>query len=353
MKTQSWIVKTLIILLMAVPLLASPEDEDPLALSPEMIVFLDENVTPHASPLHQLRDLLDLVFNDGDLGFQYSTTTHTAAEAFERRHGSCLSFTNMFIAMARHLGLEVRFREADAVPVWEQRGEVFTVSQHMNAAVDIGSRQLVVDLDPKLREREIGGTVVSDERGLAHFQNNRAMERLVAGDFEGASGYLDRALELAPEAPFLWTNLGVLRSREKDLEGAKQAYLRALELRPDYLPALINMVTVHTRLHEPKLADRYRQEARGFRERNPYYHYNLGLRAWTSGDLQEALEHYKKAVKMKREEHRFHFGLAQVFTRLGKTDRALHHLEKASLYAPDESGRLRYQQEQRQLLAQH
>ena len=260
----------------------------------------------------------------------------------------------MFIAMARHLSLAVTFRESDIAPVWEQRGEVFTLSQHVNVAVDIpgDSRWFLVDFNPEPGELEIRGAVVSDERGLAHFYNNRAVERRVAGDSEGASGYLNRALELAPEAPFLWTNLGVLRSRDEDLEGAKQAYLRALELRRDHLPAMSNLASVYTRLHEPKLAERYRHEARRFRERNPYYHYNLGLQVWSSGDLQEALKRYKKAVKLKREEHRFHFGLAQVLTRLGKTDRALHHLEKASLYAPDESRHL-YYEKQSQLLAQH
>ena len=70
MNTWSWIVKTLIILLMGVPLLASPQDEDPLALSPAMIVFLDENVARNTDPLDQVRDLLDLVFDNSDLRIQ-------------------------------------------------------------------------------------------------------------------------------------------------------------------------------------------------------------------------------------------------------------------------------------------
>ena len=359
-KTWSRITVTLLVLLMGIRLLASsqllgsPQEADPLALTPEMVAVLDKldkNVVRDTDPRKQLHALLDVLFDSSDLGFKYSSATHTAAEAFERQHGDCLSFTNMFIGMARHLGWDVRFREVETVPVWEQRGGVFTVSLHVNAAVNMGSRQFVVDLSPELQDAGMAGTIVSDERGLAHFYNNRAMERLVRGDFEGASAHLDRALELEPDAPFLWTNLGVLRSRAANLEGAEHAYLKALELDSDHLPAMSNLESVYRRLHEPERAEHYRQQARRFREQNPYYHYHLGRRASTSGDLQEALKRYKQSVKLKPEEHRFQFALAQVFTRLGEADRALHHLKKAGLYASDESDRL-YYEEQRQLLAQ-
>ena len=344
----------LLVLLMGIRLLASPQEEDPLALTPEMVSLLDrldKKGARDTDPRKQLHGLLDVLLDGSDLGFKYSSATHTAAEAFERRHGDCLSFTIMFIGMARHLGWDVRFREVDTIPVWEQRGDVFTLSLHVNAAVNTGSRRFVVDLSPEIRDLGLAGTIVSDERGLAHFYNNRAVERLVEGDFEGASAYLDRALELAPEAAFVWTNLGVLRSRAVDLEGATQAYLKALELRPDHLPAMSNLESVYRRLDEPERAEHYQQQARRFREQNPYYHYHLGRRASSSGDLQEALKCYKRSVKLKPEEHRFQFALAQVFTRLGETDRAFHHLKKAGRYASDESDRL-YYEEQLQLLAQ-
>lgn len=326
-------------------------EEHPLELSPEMAAFLDERIPYANQPMERLRRLLDLVFNNHELGFKYATVTHTAIQTFETRTGNCLSFTNMFIAMARHLGLDVKFREADTVPVWGQRGTVFTVSQHINVAVDMGSRWYLVDLYPDLGELEIGGEVISDERGLAHFYNNRAVDRLGAGDMEGALEYLNQALELAPKAPFLWTNLGVMRSRQGDLEGAVEALQTALDLRSNHLPAVSNLAGVFEKLGKSKQAERYRRKTQRFRERNPYYHYHLGLQAWADGSLKEALKHHKKAVKLKREEHRFHFALAQVFTRLGKQNKALHHLEEASRYAPDESGRLRYYQKQRLLLA--
>ncbi len=330
----------------------APLEEDPLALNPEMIAFLDENFPRTLSPFDRMRRLVTLVFNDNVLGFTYGAETRTAIGTFEGRTGNCLSFTSMFIAMARHLGLNARFREAETVPIWNQRGQVFTVSQHINVAVDMGSRWFLVDLYPEVGEMEIGGQVVSDERGLAHFYNNRAVDRLSEGHVEQAAAYLRRALELDAEAPFLWTNMGVVLNRRGDPEGAEAAYRQALKLARAHLPAVSNLATLYAQQGKLDLARRYRSKAAKFRNRNPYYHYHLGNQAQASGEIGEALRHFRKAVKLKREEHRFHFALARVHTRLGKTDQALEHLEAAGRYAPDESGRLRYHQKQRLLLAE-
>ncbi len=327
-------------------------DEDPLALNPEVAAFVDENVSRHSPPLERLRELIDLIFHDESLGFRYDTLTRTASQTFEERSGNCLSFTNMFIAMARHLGIDAHFREAETIPIWSQRGLVFTLSQHINVAVNMGSRWYLVDLFPEIGQMEIGGRVVSDERALAHFYNNRAVDHLSRGDTGEALRYLRRAMELESEAAFLWTNLGVARNQQGDTDGAVEAYRQALRLQPKHLPAIHNLSELYLSTGRADQARRYLARAQRFRNRNPYYHFNLGERAWAEGQPEEALRRYRKAVKLKREEHRFHFALARAYSRIGKTDRALRHLELASRFAPDESGRLRYHQKQRQLLAQ-
>ena len=86
-------------------------DANPLALSPEIQAFLDQKVNTGLADRERLEALVQAVFQDESLRFNYAPETRTAIETFTNRNGNCLSFTTLFIAMARYVGLDARFRE--------------------------------------------------------------------------------------------------------------------------------------------------------------------------------------------------------------------------------------------------
>ena len=92
-----------------------------------------------------------------------------------------------------------------------------------------------------------------------------------------------------PKIAGLWVNLGVLYSRHRHYEHAEAAYLRALEIDEDERSALANLVVVYDALGERELAAAYRERVRGYRERNPYYHYAVAARAYEHQQFAEAL----------------------------------------------------------------
>ncbi len=61
---------------------------------------------------------------------------------------------------------------------------------------------------------------------------------LRSGNYVQAANRAEAALQKAPADPRLWTLDGVARARSGDAERAAAAYKRALQLAPDYLPAL-------------------------------------------------------------------------------------------------------------------
>ena len=70
------------------------------------------------------------------LDFDYEPSlTLTAADTFNHRTGNCLSFTAMFIAMAREAGLKAWFQEVKLPPEWSSVNDTFLVSMHVNAVV--------------------------------------------------------------------------------------------------------------------------------------------------------------------------------------------------------------------------
>jgi len=81
---------------------------DILELSPLMITFLDRWVDKSQGDYFKLRGLLYAVMGDGTFELVYDDATRTAQETFLDQRGNCLSFTSMFVAMSRYLGLDCK-----------------------------------------------------------------------------------------------------------------------------------------------------------------------------------------------------------------------------------------------------
>ncbi len=319
-------------------------DQAPLALNAEMKHFLDQNVDRGLHDMERLQALVNAVFQSRDLSFTYSGETRTATETFQKRNGNCLSFTIMFIAMARYLDLDARFREAEIAPTWSKNGDFTTLNQHVNAAVFLGGQWYAIDVFPAVNRIEIGGEIVTDARGLAHFYNNLAVRSMGSGNFAAAEAYLHKALESDPTTACVWVNLGAVEYHLGQMAASEKHIRKALELNSKDPAALSNLAEVCLRTGRAKEAKRLQAKVKQFQETNPYRQYYLGTQAFEEGRLQEAVGYYKRAIKIKRTEHNFYFALAKAYTQLGENALAVKNLQLAEKYASDPSNKLRYYQ---------
>jgi tetratricopeptide (TPR) repeat protein len=319
-------------------------EEDPLAMTEEMKTFFEERVDHRASPRQRVQLILSALFAEDGVAFTYRNETRTAAETFERRSGDCLSFTNLFIAVARHFDLRVRFREVDIAPNWSQRGSVVVFNRHLNSLVSVGSQGLIIDLIPQINRVEVSGRVVADERGFAHYYNNKGAESIAEGDLDSARDYFKKALDYEDDASFIWANLGVVQTHQKDLEGAEESYRRAMKLDKHDMVALTNLVRLLEKEGRYEEVPHLQERIKDFRNKNPYYHHSLGEEAFALGLYEESLQHYKNALRRKSDEPLFHHSMAKSYSQLGDLEKAIRHLKKARKYSPDEAGKTRYSQ---------
>ena len=322
--------------------IVDPAQENPLAVSEEMRQFLNANIDRKADSLQQLNTLVRLVFQQNALNFSYVSETRTASETFGKRGGNCVSFTFLFLAMARELGLDARYREVDIVPIWSKMGNMVSMSGHANALVYIAGQSYVVDLFPRLNPLQVGGRIVSDQRAVAHFLSNRAVEHLAQGRTPTAIQYFQKALECDPTASFVWANMGVAQSTAGNQIEAEGAYLRAIKENPGEMVAMSNLASLYERLGREHEAQAYATKVRKFKLRNPYYHFSLGLQAYDSGEYRASLEHLKTALKLKPAEHNFYLAMAKAYVKLGEMDKASANLKQALKTAPDEASKTRY-----------
>ena len=333
---------------LALMLTAPPSDavavDSPLYLPPDMVEFFEARVDPGLPELDRLEGIIRVIFSDDGLDFAYSEVTRTAEGVFRTGTGNCLSFTQLIIALGRHFDLNVRYREVDVAPTWSKHGPLVVLNKHVNAIVSIGGRTYIVDVIPEINRVEIRGHIVDDNRGFAHYYNNLGAEWLAARDNEMAVKTFARATAIDPTAAFAWANLGVgLAVLDHDDE-AERMYRRALSLDHENLVAMSNLSELCKRQGRTAEASRLQKKVEDFRNRNPYYHYSLGMKALNTGVPEAAIRHFKDALKRKKKEHRFYFGLAQAYAKLGDVADAIKNLEEARKFAPDANGRERYSQ---------
>ncbi len=320
------------------------DEVDILRLSPRMARFLIRHVSPRKAPNDRVDDLMDAIFGRKGLGITYEgTATLTAAETFEARQGNCLSFTILFVAMARHLGLDAYFLEVDEVISWDRRGEVVVRNQHMIVEVEVENGRRRLDFLPEAEKRYRAVKRISDRRALAHYHNNLGVEALAAGDVEAALAHLGRATSTDATFSHAWTNLGVAQRHGGAAAAAEASYLQALEL--DSEPAaLANLASLYLATGRASEAAPLRRKIEDHLKRNPFHHFRLGTASVRSGVVAPALRHFREAVRRLPGEPEFHAGLADALARLGEVEKARRSYQKALELAEDESDKERFRQ---------
>ncbi len=311
-------------------------DVDVLLLDQQALTFLDEHVNRKHVRQRRIRELVYAI-TEVNSGLEYDDTTRTAQEAFQAQQGNCLSFTNMFVAMAREIGLEVSYQEVQVPRDWTVEGGTYVLSRHVNAFVDLGDgRTAVVDFNNANVRSSYEQQLISDERALAHYYSNVGVEYLQKDELLEALRYFRKALASDPEFAPAWSNMGVLYSKADYFDYAEAAYLQALEVDPWELVAISNLGQLYEHQGRTELAEWYMERSNQHRMRNPYFRYHLARKAFLAEDYEEAIDHLEYSVRTNRNEGTFHSLMGLSYLRSGDEPAARRWLAKADKLAQDE-----------------
>lgn len=308
-----------------------PSPEQVMAIPPEVRVLLRDRVLKVAnSPEQRLQRLVELVFRPEGLGLEYDTeATLTVAETWQQHRANCLSFTLLFVALAREIGLDAHMQEVGQVVSWYQdQGLIFNAG-HVNVGMRVDGRPATLDLDSNVLYDRRGPQPISDRRALAHFYNNRGAEQLAAHDYSGARAYLDAALRMDPRFVPAWSNLGVLDSREDDLNAAARDLETALSIDSSHAPALHNATKLYQRMGDTNRVAQMETRLEQVRMRDPFYQFMQGSTAERNGDYSLAAHYYREAVRLYSKAHQFHFGLARAYFLAGNNRLAEREMARA------------------------
>lgn len=315
-----------------------------LATNAEMREFVARYTADATGRRQRLVSLHRAVSGAATLGIDYDPFAEgTALTVFYDGAANCLSYANLFVALAREAGLDARYQWVEVRPQWTRMGERIAVRLHVNTVVHLNrSDRYMVDIDP-LPSRDIAGSrEISDADAEALYHNNIAMDALADENLEQAWLHGAKALQLSPDLALLWTNIGATYRRAGQHRDAESAYLYALELDSGERSAMNNLMVLYQLEQREEEQAYWAGRVERHRAGNPYYHTWLGDQAGEEGDWRAALGHYQDAVELQPEDADLHFTVALIYQQLGQPRAAQRYVEQAIERASLGSERERY-----------
>ncbi len=306
-----------------------------LQMSPEMEQFVDLHLASKSKNSGRAWTLAYAVLDPYLLSFDYDPqVTLTAEHAFRERKGNCLTFSNMFIAMAREAGLEAWYREVEIPPEWSSINDTMLVSMHVNAAVRERGTEYVIDVSRRKTNDVEKIRRLSDREAEAQFYNNLGVDALIENDLALAYAYFYRAIQTEKTLAYVWSNIGVVFRRNGQNADAMLAYQTALQLDPQQDVALNNLYTLYDEDGDTEAAAALQARVEKKRRRNPYYLLLLAEVANEEERWSDAIDLLNRAIRLNDREYRFHYALAQSQFHAGKTEVAQASLDRAKRLAP-------------------
>ncbi len=302
----------------------------PYAVTDEMQAWAAEVIHRTALPEDKLVRIQQGLLDPKRLTVQYQWGyTGTASEVFEGRQANCLAFTNLFVGMARSVGVPVHFLAVADVESYRREGDLVVISDHIAVGYGDARHQRIFDFSENPPDDYRNFNKISDLTAIAMFHSNRGAEALQAGFVELSVDWLEMAVRIDPDMTNAWVNLGVARRRNGDLDAAEEAYRKALAMDPGVYSAYQNLASLLRMQNRHEEARAYEAALAKRPNRNPFTYLSLGDVSLLGGRYEEAERLYRRSLRLESQNADAYAALGQLAVSQGDLGRARRMLRKA------------------------
>ena len=302
--------------------------EVPFEVTPELREALQQRLRQAPSERSKINEVLRFIFED--LKLHYSLTpTRNAVDTYRTQQGNCLSFVNLFVGIARELGLNPFYVEVTDLQKWNHREGMVVSQGHIVAGMYLEGELQPYDFLPYRRKAYKAFHPIDDLRASAHFYNNLGAEALMAGDLEKARQLLEIAVGISPRFEKAVNNMGVCLARSGEPEKALEMYQKGLEIDPENPMILTNLTRLYQQTGRSAEADQLLAKLEESNTSNPFFFVYQGEMALSRGENDKALDYMVRAMRQDSELPEVHVGFVKVYVALGDLEKARHHLERA------------------------
>jgi tetratricopeptide (TPR) repeat protein len=290
---------------------------------------------------HQAKQLAVMLLSGSDLGITYSrTSNYTATEAVLHKKANCISYTNLFIGMARALRVDAQYAEVTEVDSFEKVGDTIVYNSHVCAVVYDGPKPYLIDFSLTDYPQYHQWRAISDLEAVASFYNNIAsgifLKREDENYLKEAITYLTMAYKLYPDSPQVYNNLGVVELERGNVEAAEKYFHRSLAIHPGYFAAYNNLASIYLRRGETEEAIKLMREAIASSPGDQFAYNTLARMLMGQEDYAGAEDALKKALRIDKRYSEARHSLGKLYLKLGRGQEALEQFTLALRYQPND-----------------
>lgn len=262
-----------------------------------------------------------------------AAVTLTAKEVFRTGRANCISLTNLYIGIARSVGLQAYYVDVHQAATVRHVGDVMLANGHICAGVRLPNGFRLYDFAQEPEKPYRRYSILDDREALATFLLARHINGVldtsarkdVATALERSRHDADLALRVKPDFAKAWINLGSAYLRAGRRDAAIEMYQKALEMDGKLVAASLAMGYVYAGNGEWLAARDAFEHARSLLPGDARVRFHVGLAAYHQGDFAAARRSFEAALDLDPE-------LREAWSGLGVTYRALG-LEKQARQA--------------------
>ena len=283
-----------------------------LTLTPQLTDYFDQYIYGGIDKKQRARLLRNLLLSPAFLDIEYERSDNfTASEVFDVRSANCISFSNLYIALARHYGIDADYQLIEKYPEWARDGRLVFMDIHVNASVPLGGgEKYQVDISqPEVTDQSQqkgNPKLISDDVAAALFYSNLAVRAFAQGDIVEAYQKIVWSLYKAPDQSMFWSNLGPIFRANNQLNEAERVYLIALQLDPKSYSASNNLAVLYRDMQRMDKYQYYLAKTLALRQKNPYFYFHLAHAAKQEGDYLQAIKYLRRAIELKDDAREFY-----------------------------------------------
>ncbi len=304
----------------------------PYEIDDEIRTLAEDITSGLTSDREKVRVIVEAIIGLTQFSISYdSLSNKTAREVFREGRGNCLAYSNLFVGMARHVGLDAVYIDVVSIERQTKEAEIIVNNGHVTAGLNQGSDIMVIDFT-KTPEREyIGFEVIDDLEAIANYYNNQGFlygffTETGDLDFDPLEKEMEMyrlALEVMPTFQRARNNLGVGLRRRGHVDEAIEQYKMAIEQDPSFADAHANLGAAYYSLGRIDDALASLQVAADRSGDNGYFHHHLGVVQYRLGLYDDAIREFRRALSKEPDMAQARYFLGESYLKKGDSDRAM------------------------------
>ena len=286
----------------------------------------------------KVRAIVEAIIGLTEFSISYDWLSNkTAKEVFRQGKGNCLAYSNLFVGMAREVGLEAVYVDVTSIERHVREAEVIVNNGHVTAGILAGPDVIIIDFTRTPEREYVGFKVIDDLEAIANYYNNQGFlygyfteteeHELEFDPLKKELEMYRLALEVVPTFQRARNNLGVGLRRRGRVQEAIEQYNMAIEVDSSFPEAHANLGAAYYSLGRAEDAVKEFQIAAKHSGSNAYFHHHLGVVQYQRKQYKEAIKQFRKALSRESGLAAARYFLGECYLKLGDKEKAIEEYE--------------------------